>query len=221
MDTPPIDNLIPKSFETTTFAMGCFWNPDALFGTVAGVVRTRTGYAGGSTPNPSYWQLSDYIEAIQVDFIPDTVSYQYLLELFFEMHNPTRPPWKRQYASAVWCHSPQQYKTACRAKAQAIENRGKSIFTEVYQFKEFYLAEKRHQKYQLRQEPELMHELQMIYPHFLSLIHSTAAARINGYLYGYGSKDQLLKEIGSLGLSEEAQLVLIEKATQRSKAKCA
>ncbi|RDV11307.1 hypothetical protein DXT99_25070 [Pontibacter diazotrophicus] len=97
-----INSPAVKEFETATFAMGCFWKPDALFGSLEGVIRTRVGYAGGSTSNPTYWHLADHIETVQLDYNPRNLSYQELLSFFFRHHNPLQEFWKRQYMSAVF-----------------------------------------------------------------------------------------------------------------------
>ena len=86
---PPIDAAAPSNIETATFALGCFWSPDARFGVVPGVVRTRVGYAGGNTQNPSYHDLGGHTESIQIDYDPTQTSYKTMLELFWANHTPT------------------------------------------------------------------------------------------------------------------------------------
>lgn len=102
MNNPPLDLIPSNATETATLAMGCFWSPDALFGSLEGVVRTRVGYAGGSTENPTYWDLADHTETIQFDYDPAKISYPDLLNIFFHNHKPIAEPWKRQYMSAVF-----------------------------------------------------------------------------------------------------------------------
>ena len=67
--------------ETATFALGCFWGPDVTFGAVEGVVRTRVGYAGGTTADPTYRDIGDHSEALQVDYDPDAVSFDELVDV--------------------------------------------------------------------------------------------------------------------------------------------
>jgi len=74
--------------ETATFALGCFWGPDASFGALEGVVRTRVGYAGGTTEGPTYKMIGDHTETIEIDYDPAVISYRELLEIFFDSHNP-------------------------------------------------------------------------------------------------------------------------------------
>jgi len=201
--------------------MGCFWSPDALFGAMAGVVRTRVGYAGGTTATPTYWALADHMETLQLDFNPGEISYADLLHVFFANHNPTKPPWKRQYTSAVFYHTPAQEALAWEHKRQLEANKAQQVYTAIYPFKEFFLAEVRHQKYKLQRQPDILGELQELYPETEDLLNTTAAARVNGYLYGYGSKEQLLHEVSSLGLSPAAQEVLLRKAGSRRQISCA
>lgn len=203
--------LPSEQTETATFAMGCFWSPDALFGSKEGVTRTRVGYAGGSTLNPTYWKLADHIETVQLDFVPTKIAYSELLQLFFSSHKVTRAPWKRQYMSALFCHTPVQEQQAWQAKAQLEKTSGSKVYTQIYPYNAFYLAEDRHQKYKLQRHPALMEELLRLYPTRSALIHSTAAARVNGFLYGYGNIQELRVVIHELGLSPAAQEILLRK----------
>lgn len=75
--------------KKATFAMGCFWGPDAYFGATKGVLRTRVGFTGGSKDGPAYKSLGDHTEAIEIDFDPSEISYESLLQLFWTNHDPT------------------------------------------------------------------------------------------------------------------------------------
>lgn len=207
-----IDLNIPQKTATATLAMGCFWSPDALFGSLEGVVRTRTGYAGGSTVNPTYRNLADHVETVQIDYDPSTISYQDLLDIFFHHHKPIGEPWKRQYMSAVFYQNQEQEELAEQAKEKRAAQLGRKFYTAFYPLEEFYLAENRHQKYKLQRQPELMQEFEAMYPKFPDLINSTAAARVNAYLYGYGNRETLVNKIAGFGLSPAGQEVLLEKA---------
>ena len=85
---PPIDRSVPEELKTATFAAGCFWAPDARFGVISGVVRTRVGYSGGAEENPTYYEMKDHTETLQLDYDPGRVSYVELLDVFFGAHNP-------------------------------------------------------------------------------------------------------------------------------------
>jgi peptide-methionine (S)-S-oxide reductase len=205
------DMIFSEISGTATFAMGCFWRPDALFGSLEGVVRTRVGYAGGSTKNPTYWNLADHIETIQLDYDPAKTRYQDLLTIFFDNHKPIAEPWKRQYMSAVFCHNEEQAQLIEQLKEKISRQLNLKIVTAVYPYQEFYLAEGRHQKYKLQRQPELMKELSIIYPDFDDMINSTAAARINGYLHGYGNQEVLGPIMDRLHLSPAAREIILGK----------
>lgn len=208
---PAIDLNIPAEIDTATLAMGCFWSPDSLLGSLEGVLRTRVGYAGGSTANPTYRNLADHVETVQIDYDPSKISYPDLLHIFFHHHKPIGEPWKRQYMSAVFYHNKEQEQLAEQAKQKRAEQLGRKLYTAFYPLKEFYLAENRHQKYKLQRQPELMQEFEAMYPEFSDLINSTAAARVNAYVYGYGNRETLIHNMAGFGLSPVAQEVLLEK----------
>ncbi|GAB3825091.1 peptide-methionine (S)-S-oxide reductase MsrA [Pontibacter rugosus] len=220
MKVPPIDLLMPKTTETATFSMGCFWSPDALFGSINGVVRTKVGYTGGTTDAPTYWTLADHIETVQLDYDPKKLSFQTLLHLFFTNHKAARAPWKRQYASAIFYHDQKQKDLAMAAKAAFQTQAGQQIYTEINPLKTFYVAEDRHQKYKLQRQPQIWEEFQEMYPRMDALLHSTAAAKVNAYLYGYGSSEELESSISSFGLSPSAQQVLLQKTRSPKPISC-
>ena len=179
-------------------------------------MRTRVGYAGGSTKNPTYHNLGDHTEAIQIDFDPTKISYEQLLEVFWRSHNPGNRSWSRQYRAAVFVHNEEQKRLALesRDRVVAAETPGK-IYTEVLPFSGFYLAEAYHQKYELQQDPELMEDFRAMYPDAGDFVNSTAAARVNGYLGGYGTADDLEREVGTLGLSEAGAGKLVDDVNRR------
>lgn len=208
---PLIDLKIPEKTATATLAMGCFWSSDALFGSLEGVVHTRTGYAGGSTGNPDYRNLADHIETIQIDYDPSTIRYQDLLHIFFHHHKPIGEPWKRQYMSVVFYHNKEQEQLAEQAKEKRAKQLGRELYTAIYPFEHFYMAEDRHQKYKLQRMPELMQEFEAMYPAFADLVNSTAAAHVNAYLCGYGKEENFIKNLSGFGLSPPGQEILLGK----------
>lgn len=115
-----------------------------------------------------------------------------------------------QYMKAVFYHSEQQRKQAIASKASIEEEIGSTVRTEIVPVRTFTMAEDYHQKFTLKGHKDLKNEMMRIYPRHQDLVDSTAAARLNGYIGGYGSRDQLLKEINSLGLSAEAEQVLTD-----------
>jgi len=165
------------------------------------VIRTRVGYAGGSTNNPTYYNLGDHSETIQIDYDPTRISYEELFEVFWDSHNPTAQPWSRQYMSIIFYHNEDQRNVASASMQRKEDSLGQEILTEVIQFSKFYLAEDYHQKYYLQQYPDLFNEYTVIYPEIGQLISSTAVARVNGYLGSFGKLESLENQVNSFGLS--------------------
>ncbi len=209
LSIPPIDKNVPKEVETATFALGWFWGPDSRFGSIAGVVRTRVGYAGGAKKNPTYHDLGDHAESVQIDYDPLKISYEQLLVIFWKSHDPTRPAWSRQYKHVVFYHNEKQQEIALRSRDRVEEELGREVLTEILPYSGFYRAEDYHQKYKLRHAPDLMAEFNNIYPDYDDFVNSTAAARINGYLYGYGTIENLQAEVDSYGLAAGLQEKLL------------
>ena len=170
-----------------------------------GVVRTRVGYAGGRRKNPTYHSLGDHSETIQIDYDPSRISYKDLLLVFWQSHDPTHKSWSRQYMSAIFFHNDEQRKLALETKAFEEKQRNKKIQTQILPFGEFYLAEDYHQKYYLRGQTDLMREFKAMYPRDIDFVDSTAAARVNGYLGGNGTSEEIKATIESLGLSTGSQ----------------
>ena len=144
--------------ELATFGSGCFWCTEAVFQQLKGVKSVKSGYAGGTTENPSYEQVctgtTGHAEVIQVEFDPSIISYEELLEVFFETHNPTTMNRQgndvgTQYRSIILYHSDEQKEIAERVKKR-LDQSGKwknPIVTEIKPFTEFYIAEDYHQDY--------------------------------------------------------------------------
>lgn len=182
------DALPPSETETATFGMGCFWGPDARFGATRGVVRTRVGYAGGKKPDPSYYALGDHTEVVQVEYDPGMLSYSALLDVFWENHDPRTNAGKRQYRSVVLTTTDAQRDAVERTRDTIAQRLGTSVATDVETLDQFSLAEEYHQKYELRSTPVLGDEL--VERCGERLVDSTVAARLNGFVAGYGDDDQ-------------------------------
>jgi len=179
-----------------------------------GVIRTRVGYAGGSTDNPTYYNLGDHTETIQIEYNPDHISYQELLDVFWNSHNAARPSFSVQYKSIIFYHDEEQKRLALESKARLEEKRNETILTEIVPYARFYLAEDYHQKYYLSNVPDLNKELTAIYPSGNDFVNSTAVARVNGYVGGNGDIEILGQEIDSYGLSPAAEQRLLEMAAR-------
>lgn len=172
------------------------------------------GYSGGTTANPTYTNLGDHTETTQLDFDPLRTSYAELLKIFWAVHDPTVKCSSKQYMPVIFTHDPDQKALAEQTKAAEAAKRGREIHTEIRPASTFYLAEDYHQKYYLRGEASLYKEMEHHYPNVEDLVRSTAAARLNGYIGGYGTLAALEAEIDSLGLTPagRAKLVAIVKS---------
>ena len=173
------------------------------------------GYAGGTKDNPTYRDLGDHSETIQIDYDPTRISYQELLDIFWNSHSPTARPWSRQYASIIFYHNQEQKRLAEASLDREASRRGKTIFTEIVPLEQFTLAETYHQKYRLQQDPALAREFRALYPQDEEFINSTAAARVNGYLGGYGTIAEVEDAIAGLGLSPAIQEELLDLLSAR------
>jgi peptide-methionine (S)-S-oxide reductase len=162
-------------------------------------VRTRVGYTGGKLVDPTYHQLGDHTEALQVDFDPHRTSYAELLALFWAAHRPQRPAYSRQYRAALWYADGEQEELARESAAEVERSLGKRVLTELEPLGRFYAAEDYHQKYSLRRHADLMAELQGYDD--VALRDSTVAARLNGFVSGHGTAELLEEEAASYGLS--------------------
>ena len=141
-----------------TFAAGCFWGVEERFGGLPGVTATEVGYTGGSTTEPTYKEVcsnkTGHAEAVRLEYDPDQITYEQLLEAFFAMHDPTQ--WNRQgpdvgsqYRSAIFYHSPEQERVA-RDAVRRIEQSGqlrRPIVTQIVAAGPWWRAEDYHQKY--------------------------------------------------------------------------
>jgi peptide-methionine (S)-S-oxide reductase len=142
--------------EKATFAAGCFWGVEAKFRQIPGVTDAAVGYSGGTMPNPTYEDVcsddTGHAEVVEVTFDPAKVSYEQLLDVFFQLHNPTLlnrqgPDVGTQYRSAIFFHSPEQQRAAETAKQRHQPRFHKPIVTEIEPAKPFYRAEEYHQRY--------------------------------------------------------------------------
>ncbi|XP_031627265.1 peptide methionine sulfoxide reductase [Contarinia nasturtii] len=198
--SPNLVHKVDCEYETATFGMGCFWGADALFGATKGVLRTKVGYCGGTTENPTYKNIGDHVEVITVDFNPSEVTYLQLLELFWNNHEyglTTRV--KRQYASVIFYHNEKQKRIASESlEDQRVNRPSEQIITEIVKIDTIYTAEDYHQKYYLQSHKDLAKTLSLDEKLLRS---SHVAARLNGYLVGVGGIKQFLDEALSLGLN--------------------
>ena len=144
--------------ETATFGAGCFWGVEARFQQLPGVIETAVGYEGGKLDNPTYKDVctdrTGHAEVVEVKFDPAKLSYQQLLDLFFELHDPSQfnrqgPDWGAQYRSVIFVHSPEQEAIANATIARLTEQKTykRPIATQVVRAQTFWRAEEYHQTY--------------------------------------------------------------------------
>lgn len=144
--------------EKATFGAGCFWGVEAAFRKVKGVLTTRVGYLGGTLVNPTYQDVcsgnTGHAEVVEVTYDPEQVTYDELLAVFWDNHNPTTrnrqgPDVGTQYRSAIFFHTPEQEAAAhaSRARLNASGRYKNPIVTEITPATEFHMAEDYHQQY--------------------------------------------------------------------------
>jgi peptide-methionine (S)-S-oxide reductase len=162
----PLKPPFPAGLEQAVFGMGCFWGAERKFWQLPGVFTTAAGYAGGPTPNPNYREVcsgqTGHTEVVLVVFDPRKVSYDDLLKVFWESHDPTQGMRQgndvgTQYRSAIYTYSEEQLAAAERSKAQYEADLGRhgygGITTEVREAPPFFYAEDYHQQY-LHKNPD-------------------------------------------------------------------
>jgi peptide-methionine (S)-S-oxide reductase len=144
--------------QKATFGAGCFWGVEETFRNLKGVTGTAVGYAGGTRENPSYEDVctdrTGHAEVVDIDFNPDEISYEQLLEVFWSNHNPTTlnrqgPDLGTQYRSVIFYHSPEQ-KAAAEESKERLQNSGRfprPIVTVIEPAPQFWRAEEYHQQY--------------------------------------------------------------------------
>ena len=158
-----MDKKTMLNTETAIFAAGCFWGVQEYFSRVKGVIKSESGYTGGSKKNPTYEEVctgkTGHAEYVRIIFDPKVVSYKKLLQHFWEIHDPTSlnkqgTDMGSQYRSAIFYNNSKQ-ETVAKASLEKLVKSGKysrKIVTEILPEKEFYLAEEYHQDY-LKKNP--------------------------------------------------------------------
>jgi peptide-methionine (S)-S-oxide reductase len=145
-----------SSTTTATFAAGCFWGVEAAFRQVPGVIDAVSGYIGGRTEAPTYRQVcshsTGHAEAVEVTFDPERVSYETLLDVFWQIHDPTQlnrqgPDVGDQYRSAIFTYSPEQQAAAVASRDREQAKYRRPIVTQIEAAPKFWPAEEYHQRY--------------------------------------------------------------------------
>ena len=145
--------------QKATFGAGCFWHVEEEFRKLEGILKTAVGYMGGKVENPSYESVctdtTGHVEVCQVEYDPDVISYDKLLQVFWKIHNPTQlnrqgPDVGSQYKSVIFYYDQEQMKVALASKEKVQKKYKDRIATEIIAAKKFYEAEEYHQKYLLK-----------------------------------------------------------------------
>jgi len=160
LDAPLVTDEVPEGYEVALFGLGCFWGSEEIFWQVPGVWSTSVGYAGGTTPNPTYEEVcsgrTGHAEAVRVVYDPAKVAYADLVAAFYEVHDPTQGMRQgndvgTQYRSAIYTSTPEQEKVARELTASyqpELTKRGYGeITTEITPAPTYYYAEDHHQQY--------------------------------------------------------------------------
>jgi peptide-methionine (S)-S-oxide reductase len=160
LDAPLVTDDVPAGLEVALFGLGCFWGAEEIFWKIPGVWSTSVGYAGGSTPNPSYEEVcsgrTGHTEAVRIVFDPAKVSYADLVAAFYEVHDPTQGMRQgndvgTQYRSAIYTYSDEQAAVAREVTERyqpELTRRGyDAITTEIKPAPTYYYAEDYHQQY--------------------------------------------------------------------------
>lgn len=201
--------------QRITLGMGCFWSPEALFGAAPGVLRTRVGYTGGTTDHPTYREMGDHTECVQLEFDPAVITFEELAAIFWEKHQPVNiNGYKgRQYQSLLIYENESQREAIDRV----LLNRERSGLgrpeTDIVPDTIFYAAEERHQKYYLKRYPQAVEALALLYPTHSELNNSTIAARLNGLAKGFTNMERIKLELETWRIDDPARRGLLEAIT--------
>lgn len=133
-----------------TFGAGCFWGVEETFRSLSGVISTQVGYSGGRKINPSYEEVCEgdtgHAEVVEIEYDPKKISYNRLLDIFWQIHDPTAQG-EAQYRSAIFYHNESQKRDAFESMVEEAKKHKRKIVTEILPAKPFYRAEEYHQAY--------------------------------------------------------------------------
>ncbi len=167
------------------------------------MLSTRVGYAGGDEPDPTYTDIRDHSETVEITYDPSIITYEELLAVFWNGHNPTQET-TRQYASNIFYHDEAQRTAAELSKAEIENELGAAVTTLILPAGLFTRAEEYHQKFYLKRHSPVLGEFERLYPTLEKLDQSTAAARANGFLGGFGSQTRIQEELTLYGFFPDA-----------------
>ncbi|MDQ8735013.1 peptide-methionine (S)-S-oxide reductase MsrA [Paenibacillus sp. LHD-38] len=198
--------------QLAAFGMGCFWGPEALFGHLPGVIKTCVGYAGGTAPNPTYRQMGDHTETVQLVFNPGRITFEEVLDMFWNSHNPFNiNDYKGQQYKSLLFYSDERQKDTIQHVLKKRKEQGKGEpSTEIVPSAPFTLAEDKHQKYYLKRFPDAIEKLSILYQTEADLRNSTLAARLNGLAKGYTNLERISQEVSQWPIEQNNKQFLID-----------
>lgn len=172
-----------------------------------GVIRTRVGYSGGTSKNPTYTNMMDHTEVVQIDYDEEIITYDELLDIFWGNNISKIKSLKLQYRSLILYHDNEQKIKALKSKEEKEKN--EIIYTDIECMDEFYSAENYHQKYYLQSLRTVSDEIKRSCENFSEFVDSEIAARLNGYIKGYGSMNMLKEDLKTDLLSDKSKKRLV------------
>ncbi len=181
-------------------------------------MRTRTGYAGGTSTSPKYQDVGFHSEVIEIDYDPSKISYEALATLFFESHNATSRPYYQRVKSLLFFRDETEKDIAQKIIEQQKKiavQRGLLVYTELKPYDVFYLAEPEHQLKALKAETSLYSELLEMFGDESKLQNSILGSKLNAFLYGFGDRSDIESVLNQSGLSEASKLRIWEIFNQR------
>ncbi|XKE59830.1 peptide-methionine (S)-S-oxide reductase [Sutcliffiella horikoshii] len=174
------------------------------------MIRTRVGYAGGSTPTPTYKQMGDHTECLQIDYDSNQITFDEIARHFWNSHNSNRGNYKgRQYLSIFLFHDSYQKEVLENIKQEIQGKNSQEIGTEIAPLDQFTLAEDRHQKYYLKRYSSATQKLREHFPTEESFTDSTLVARLNSFVKGFGTLATLKEEITEWEGEDTGELILL------------
>ncbi|KAM3720269.1 Peptide methionine sulfoxide reductase [Dirofilaria immitis] len=188
------------NLQKAYLGMQCFWGAESTFAKLNGVLATRVGYAGGTTTSPNYYNIGDHTEVTEIQFDEKIISYDEILNCFWDNHNPIKE-YKKQYKSAILYVDDQQKETAKNSLKKIQEKYGdRKLDTYVQKLIHFYQAEDYHQKYWLRCQTAIFKKLNL---NNEQVVNSLLATKVNAFLAGYKNFDVLKQLADQYGLDDD------------------
>ncbi len=178
-------------------------------GLIDGVIRTKVGYSGGKGQNPNYNDMMDHTEVVQIDYNEEIITYDELLDIFWK-NNTCKMKFKKvQYKSLILYHDEEQKIKALKSKLEKEKNENCYIYTDIEHMNKFYIAENYHQKYYLQSVRDVSDDIKSSCENFSEFVDSKIAARLNGYIKGYGNSNMLRADLETDLLSDKSKKRLI------------